>query len=155
MEFVGIIVSVVSAIGTVVCAYIAHKSYKNARGANENSIEIAKRQQAIDFHSVWEGVNQIDPQKPIGPDVVKAINALERTASVWNHDIVHKVIILDSYWTAFRTLYEAIHDCTTRVPGLNRTGRELLRESPTIEVAYESMKKASLQQVNTTTINGG
>ena len=154
MEPISIIVSAIGAIAAVVSAYIAHKSYKSAREANENSTEIAKRQQAIDFHSVWEGVSRIDPENPVGPDVVKAINALEITATVWNHDIVHKVIILDSYWTEFRELYETLYDCTTPVPGLNRSGRELLRESTTIEAAYESMKKASLQQANTAT-NGG
>ncbi|MDE2797713.1 MAG: hypothetical protein OXI94_03490 [Gemmatimonadota bacterium] len=134
MEFV----TIVGVIGAAVSAYFAYKSHKNARKANEAA-------QVVELHVAWAGVRNINPQKPIGPDVVKAINTLELTASFWNRDLVDKDIILDSCWTAFRSLYENLNDCTKKVPGLDRTGRELLQESQTIEAAYESMKTASLQ----------
>lgn len=67
-----------------------------------------------------ERINAIDPENLITPDVVKAVNALELTASLWNHDVVAKEILHQSYWQSFRDLYDVLYHCNKIPPGLKK-----------------------------------
>jgi len=158
------IISISALIIAGFSAFLSHRSTKLAEIANnttkqvaQNSSELTKemfrRQNVIDLHLAWRGVNEINPNEIITPDVILAVNALDLTASIWNHDIVKKDIILQSYWRSYSELYETIYNCNELMPGLKKTCRELIRESPAISTAYESMKKIVNSQTITTNLN--
>ena len=50
----------------------------------------------------WNNVNDIDVKNLIGPDIVKAVNALSLTASLWNHDVIEKTILYQTYWGSYK-----------------------------------------------------
>ena len=152
-----IIFSCLALIIACYSAYVSYRSLKIAEIANtttqtiaQNSSELTKemfrRQNIIDLHLAWRGVNDIDIDNLITPDVVLAINALDLTASIWNHDVVKKEIILQSYWRSFSDIYETMYSCTKLLPGKNVTCKQLIQDSPAITTAFERMKDAITSQ---------
>jgi hypothetical protein len=118
--------------------------------ANNTNKNMFKRQGVIDLHMAWQGVNEIDKNKLIGPDIIKGVNALSLTASLWNHDVIEKSILYQTYWDSFKTLYEQIYAIEDLVPGQKRTCKSLLTNE--ISKAFEDMKNVDLKSVIQTKI---
>jgi hypothetical protein len=118
--------------------------------AQSTTKNIARRQGVIELYKAWEGVNDIDPTKPITPDIVKAANATSLTASLWNHDVIEKQILLQSYWPAYKDIYDSLSKMDGLIPGKKVSGRSLL--SSEITKVYEEMKKMELDSVRQTRI---
>lgn len=121
-------------------AEVSLKASERSADAAEKSVttnvEMFKRQGVIDLFESWEDIRDIDPSKPITPDVVRAVRALELAASLWNHDIVKKEIIHQSFWDDFKYLYERLTQFA-QVPGIGKTGPELLTRR--VRKAYKEM----------------
>ncbi|WP_172954199.1 hypothetical protein [Pedobacter ginsengisoli] len=109
-----------------------------------------KRQGIIDLHMAWQNVNDVDPVALIGPDVVKAVNALALTASLWNHDVIEKSILYQTYWTPYRDIYDKLVSLDSLVPGLNKSCRSLITSE--IRKAYRDMSDTDLATVTQTII---
>ena len=109
-----------------------------------------KRQGVIDLHMAWQGVNEIDKNNLIGPDIIKAGNALALTSALWNHDVIEKSILYQTYWEPFRTLYDQLNGIEDLIPGHKKTCKSIL----TIEIrkAYDGMNKFDLNSVKQTNI---
>lgn len=75
----------------------------------------------------WQGINDIDENNLIGPDVVKAVNALSLTASLWNHDVIEKSILYQTYWISYKDLYDTLNGINKLVPGHKKTCRRLMK----------------------------
>lgn len=147
------IISLLALGAACLAAYFTHRSTKIAESANQTTKTIAnksaelslnmfKRQSVVDLHLAWRGVNEVDPKNLVTPDIINALNALDLTSSIWNHDIMDKDILIQSYWRDFRDLYDTLNGCNELVPGKKSTCRALLLENPAIATAYESMKQA-------------
>jgi len=138
------IFSGVSAVVAVIAAALSRRSYRVMEA-------IAKRQATFSLDTSWHDVNELDQNALIGPDVRRAVNALEMTAMVWNHDIVEKQIIRQLYWVSFQKLYDVLVHCKANVPGYDRPPSEFI--SPEAREAFRSMKEfASKSNPTTTTI---
>jgi len=118
--------------------------------AQSTTKNIARRQGVIELYKAWEGVNDVDPNKPITPDIVKAANAISLTASLWNHDVIEKQILFQSYWPSYKDIYDSLNKMDQLIPGKKVTGRSLL--SSEITKVYEEMKKLELGSVQQTRI---
>lgn len=118
--------------------------------ANSSNKKLFKRQGVIDLHMAWQGINDIDENNLIGPDIVKAVNALSLTASLWNHDVIEKNILYQTYWTSYKDLYDTLNNINELVPGHKKTCRSLMTNE--ITKAYEGMKNADLGTVTQTLI---
>jgi len=140
-EAFSMFIAFASFVTSCVAAYIAYQS-------NQSNKEIAKRQNIIDLHAQWSSVNDIDLNKIVIPDVVRAVNALSLTASLWNHDVIVKSVIYQSYWEPYRTLYDKLYGCNQEIEGLNRTGRSMMTTD--ISKAYHSMRDADISKLLTT-----
>ena len=143
MEIASIIIAGLSMIISLVAAYFAGR----ANSINKN---IFKRQGVIDLHMAWQGINDIDPDNLIGPDVVKAVNALSLTASLWNHDVIEKSILYQTYWGSSKDLYDKLYNLDVLVPGLKKTCKSLLTAE--IKKAYKGMDEVDLKTVTQTNI---
>jgi hypothetical protein len=143
MEIASIIIAGLSMIISLVAAYFAVR----ANSINKN---IFKRQGVIDLHMAWQGINDIDPDNLIGPDVVKAVNALSLTASLWNHDVIEKSILYQTYWGSYKDLYDKLYNLDVLVPGLKKTCKSLMTAE--IKKAYKGMDEVDLKTVTQTNI---
>ena len=118
--------------------------------ANITNKKMFRRQGVIDLHMAWQGIKEIDNKNLIGPDVVKAVNALSLTASLWNHDVIEKSILYQTYWTSYKDLYDTLININELVPGHKKTCRSLMTNE--ITKAYEGMKNADLKTVTQTSL---
>ena len=116
--------------------------------ATATTKNIARRQGVIDLYKAWEGVNDIDASKPITPDIVRAANAISLTASLWNHDVIEKQILFESYWPAYRDLYDSLYGMTGLIPGKKVSGRSLVSSEMT--KVYAEMRQRELGAVRQT-----
>lgn len=145
-----VVVASISAGAAVLSTLISLAAlFVSGRSWSRNT-EIFQRQGVIDLHMAWQGVNELKLEEGsiITPDVVKAVNALDLTASLWNHDIIDKAILYQSYWATYRDLYDTLYNSTTLVPGINRRARDLVTTEMTR--AYEQMKNTDLETVRQT-----
>lgn len=138
LAMISLILSIVSIIG----------SSKASEKATILSKDIFKRGSIIELYNAWQPVNEIDKNKPVTLDVIKASNALSLTASLWNHDAFEKTILFQSYWPVFRTLYDQINQIDFVLPSYNKTGKSLL--TPDITKVYKEMEKYELDGVKQT-----
>jgi hypothetical protein len=141
MEIAALIISGLSMIMSIIAAYFAGR----ANSINKN---IFKRQGVIDLHMAWQGINDVDPVDLVGPDIIKAVNALSLTATLWNHDVIEKSILYQSYWGSYKDLYDKLYNLDVLVPGLKKTCRSLM--TPEIKKAYKGMDEVDLNIVTQT-----
>ena len=137
---------VIASIAALVSLY----SLYQAGTANRTNKNMFKRQGVIDLHMAWQGVNDIDPKGLIATDIVKAANALALTASLWNHDVIDKNILYQTYWEPYKKLFDTLNGLDELVPGHKRTCKSLMTNE--IQKAYEGMKNADLSTVIQTKI---
>lgn len=118
--------------------------------ANTLSKNMFKRQGVIDLHMAWTDIKDIDKNNLIGPDIIRAVNAMSLTASLWNHDVIEKSILYQTYWNSYKDLYDTLININELVPGHKRTCRSLITNE--IAKAYEGMKNADLATVTQTNL---
>jgi hypothetical protein len=116
--------------------------------ANNTNKNMFRRQGVIDLHMAWQGIKDIEENNLIGPDVVKAVNALSLTASLWNHDVIEKSILYQTYWNSYKDLHDTLSSINKLVPGHKKTCRSLITNE--ITKAYEGMKNIDLSIVTQT-----
>ncbi|TAI48461.1 hypothetical protein [Flagellimonas allohymeniacidonis] len=145
MEVWAFFVSIFSLLVAGLAFAEARSANRIALDANKANIKMFKRQGIIELHFAWTDINEIDPENLISPHVVKAINALSLTSSLWNHDALEKAVIYQSYWNNFKQLYETLVDLDKSPPGKSEKCSELITED--IRRAYNSMNSTDLSKV--------
>ena len=138
MEFLISISPIAALIISLIALFLAGR-------ANNLNIKIFKRQGVIDLHMAWHGVNDIDQNNLVGPDVINAVNALSLTASLWNHDVIDKEILYQSYWGSYKEIYDKLYNLDILVPGLKKTCKVLMTAE--IRKAYRGMEDYDLKTV--------
>lgn len=138
MEFLISISPIAALIISLIALFLAGR-------ANNLNIKIFKRQGVIDLHMAWHGVNDIDQNNLVGPDVINAVNALSLTASLWNHDVIDKEILYQSYWGSYKEIYDKLYNLDILVPGLKKTCKVLMTTE--IRKAYRGMEDYDLKTV--------
>lgn len=118
--------------------------FLSGKSSNTNK-NMFRRQGVIDLHMAWQDIPEIDNENLIGPDIVKVVNALSLTASLWNHDVIEKSILYQTYWNSYRDSYDTLFNINELVPGHKKTCRSLMTNE--ITKAYEGMKNADLETV--------
>jgi hypothetical protein len=118
--------------------------------ANSVNKNMFKRQGVIDLHMAWTDIKEIDKNNLIGPDIIRAVNAMSLTASLWNHDVIEKSILYQTYWNSYKDLYDTLLSINELVPGHKRTCRSLITNE--ITKAYEGMKNVDLSTVTQTNL---
>lgn len=96
------------------------------------------------LEQTWKGVNYIDCENLIGPDVNNASNALEMTSIYWRNGFISRRLIVEKYKQGFCELFEQIDSCDKQVPGYNKP-KKYCRDfiSPLTRVTYLEMKKTA------------
>jgi hypothetical protein len=142
-EVITLIIAGLSILISLIAVFLSGK-------ASVTNKRMFKRQGVIDLHMAWQDINDIDPKNLIGPDIVKAVNALSLTASLWNHDVIEKSILYQSYWGAFEEIYNKLVNLDELVPGHKKTCKSLITAE--IKKAYKGMDETDLDTVIQTTI---
>lgn len=97
-------------LGLMVITYLIGKIHK--QGSNPDHV--------FELHKSWEGVNEIDCDRLIGPDVSNGARAMQITASAWLNGLVSKKVILENHFEDFELLYNELISCRKIVPGFEK-----------------------------------
>lgn len=116
-----------------------------ANSLNKNTF---RRQGVIDLNMAWQGVNEVNNDNLIVPDIVRGVNDFALMASLWNHDVIERNILYQTYWEPCKRLYEQLYFNDLLVPSHNRACKSLFTTE--IQKAYEQMKKVDLDKVTQT-----
>ena len=109
------------------------------RGKNNRDND--RSEHVFKLHDSWNGINEIDCESLIGPDVTNAVRAMTITASSWFNKLVDREIIIQNHFEDFETLYSELISCNKVVPGFERKGlkcKDFI--SKEMEKAYSEMK---------------
>ena len=106
--------------------------------ALKNSQRASKLEHVFNLYNAWAGVRKIDPQNPIGPDVVQAANALNVTSNMWNNNVIEKRLIYENHWNDFDELYTTLVGCNNIPTGYSQKCSEYI--TPNVTEAYYKMK---------------
>lgn len=146
-DIIALIALIISGISATTAISSARSSKFSMDRNKEITIGIFKRQGVIDLFETWHNINRIDPNEIIAQDVINVVSALELTAAFWNHNIVEREIILQTFFDAYVRSYDSLKKITTLIPGLNSTGEALLTDP--LERAYTEMLQEKRGKVNT------
>jgi hypothetical protein len=150
VSVVALILAIRSQKDSSTSAEAAKRSADAAEKSLDTSVDIFKRQGVMDLFERWSNVKDIDPSNPITVDAIRATQALELTASLWNHSIIERKIILQSFWENYEHLYDRLSSITATLPKSTKSGKDLL--SRRVDLAYEAMKSEDLKQEATSDI---
>jgi hypothetical protein len=101
----------------------------------------------FELHESWKGVNEIDCDRLVGPDVTSAARAMTITASSWLNGLVDKRIIVENHFQDFDLLYTALRHCERIVPGFEKRALKCSDFlSDEMHRAYKEMKRFTEDQ---------
>lgn len=148
-DILALIALIISGIasGTAVASYLL------SRNMQKTNKDIARRQGVIDLYLAWSNIEDINPQNLVPIAVARAANVLGLTASLWNNDVVEKIILWQSYWEPYNRFYDILNNPNSSITmpdGTTRTGRSFL--SREVQRAYDDMERYTLSTVQQTTI---
>lgn len=131
-------------------AQAAEASVEIAKKTMETNVALFKRQGVFELHKAWNELEPIETSNPNAQKVAKAVNILDLTASLWNHDIIEKEIIYQSFWNSFKPVYDTVNSISKPIENWGKTGPELL--SSDIRAVYADLDKWDQEKVKKSTL---
>lgn len=129
----------VSGIGTAAAVFVSWLVYRGQR-------LLSQRQLLIPLWDYMSSLNEINPQRPITPDVLKVVNTLELVALSCEGGMVDPAVIKRTFRNIYMNLYEQVERCGP-LPGLEpKAGRDLLKENPAAMAFYQQLLKEHLDR---------
>lgn len=120
-----------SGIGTAAAVFVSWMVYRGQR-------LLTQRQLLIPLWEYMSSLSEVNPQQPITPDVLKVVNTLELVALSCEGGMVDPAVIRRTFRNIFMKLYEQVDRCG-ELPGLGKTGRDLLKENPAAMTFYHQL----------------
>ena len=106
---------------------------------HENQTRLSQRQLLLPLWDYISNLHDINPREPIGPDILKVVNTLELVALTCEGGMVDAQVIKRTFRDVYLKLYDQVAS-VSQVPGLNKSGMDLLRENPAAMAFYEELK---------------
>jgi hypothetical protein len=131
---------VASSFAVIAALRIANDQSKLTKTVHKNQMLLSQRQLFIQVWPLIEGLRAIDVDRPVGPDVIKAVNVLELVALCWESQMVDANVIK----RAFGERYVHFYDEIMKVPNLgnpNKSGSDLIRENPAIGLLFDELRR--------------
>lgn len=125
------ILSVIVAGLAIIISYIVFTGQKR----------LSQRQLIVPLWEYISSLSEIDPKRPITPDIIKTVNTLELISLTCEGGMVDKVVIKRTFSQQFIKLFDSINACKI-IPGFgSKTGNDLLNENPATLAFYDELMK--------------
>jgi len=131
---------IIEAIVTSISALIAAIAIYQTVRLQKKQMLLEQRQFLLPLWIQLQGLNEIDPQKPVWIDVIKAVNILELIAISWEGQLIDENIIRRMYSHLYIEMYDNIMDCKNPPENISKNGRQMLYASPAAIRLYELLK---------------
>ena len=128
------IATMFSAITAGFAIYISIIVYKGQK-------VLSQRQLIVPLWEYISSLSEIDPKRPVTPDIIKAINTLELIAITCEGKMIDKIVIKRTFSQQYIKHFDNIKACQ-RIPGLEpKTGNDLLKENPATLTFYDELMR--------------
>ena len=152
--------TMLSAVGTIAAVVVSVIIY---RGQSTLSASIAERQSEISLHihesdkllsqrqlllPLWQymsSLSNVNPRNPVTPDILKNVNTLELVALSCEGGMVDPAVIKRTFGPLYLALYDQV-SVVPEVPGLGKSGLDLLRENPAAMAFYEELRREHMSR---------
>lgn len=112
---------------------------------HEEQTRLSQRQLLLPLWEYISTLNNIDPQKAIGPEILKVVNTLELVALTCEGGMVDALVIKRTFSDWYLKLYDQVA-AVPLVPGRNISGTALLMENPSAMSFYEELKREHMNR---------
>lgn len=138
-QAIGSIAALVAA-GTAVFALLQAKKIFDAQQAltqkiHNQQILLAQRQLFLPLFEQFKDMASIDPDRPVWPDVVRAVNFLELLGVCWEGQLIDEKILFRVFREFVIDSYAQIKRCDSPSPDI-KSGEAMLRESRAATTLY-------------------
>ena len=145
--------TIIEAIATSISALIAALAIYQTVRLQKRQMLLEQRQFLLPLWTQLQGLNEIDPQKPVWEDVIKAVNILELVAISWEGQLIDENIIRRMYSQLYIEMFDNIMDCKNPPINISKDGRQMLYASPSAISLYKLLKteyteKGKLNPIN-------
>ena len=151
--------TVLAAIATAIAALFSGISAIIAATAIQQSIKIhqqqmllAQRQLLLPLSDRLQELNDVNPNAPVWPDVIKAVNILELAAICWEGQLIDEDIIRRMFRRQYIEFYDKIRECRNPPENVERDGRQMLLECPAVGSLYKQLNDEYMAQGKLTPI---
>lgn len=100
---------------------------------------------------VWKDANHIDCDQLITPDVLRAVEALETTATIWEFEPLNRPLIT-RYKDSFMTLVKELLSCNAVPPGLETRCDQMVAQR--VLKVLEELEGDTAEAISLTNSNG-
>jgi hypothetical protein len=94
-------------------------------------------------------LSDIDPKRPVTPDIIAAVNTLELVAVCLEAEVLDRQVVMRTFREQYTRLYRRILACKA-LPGLTDektgkpSGEDLLNENPAAQKLYRELEMERL-----------
>jgi len=131
---------VIEAIAASLSALIAAIAIYQTVKLQKKQMLLEQRQFLLPLWTQLQSLDEIDPQKPVWKDVIKAVNILELVAVSWEGQLIDENIIRRMYCELYIEFFDNITDCKNPPPSISKDGRQMLYASPATIKLYNLLK---------------
>lgn len=107
---------------------------------------LSQRQLLLPLWQHLEDIRDINPNDPVWPDVVRAVNKLELVALLCEGEMVDRKVVVRTMREQYIVLYEKIEKCEPADGVVHKSGRELLRENRAAMKLYKDFHNEFTEQ---------
>jgi len=140
--------SILSSVAIVVSVMAMLRTAKQEAASAALTERLNARDHAIENRrfvttQLWDRMavlRNLDPANPVPEDVRRAANTLEMVALCWESEIVDQEMVLVMFQPFYDRLCDDIAAIKSPLPGLNRSGYELIAQSPVILTVRDEMR---------------
>lgn len=125
-------------MATIIATVVAYKVHKNQK-------LLAQRQLLLPLWDYMSTLSEIDANKPVAPDVIKAVNTLELVALCCEGGMIDKSVVKRTFKDQFLEHYDNVRKCRS-IPGLQCDGEDLLKQNRAATEFYNYLDRARLSQ---------
>lgn len=136
----------VAGVAALASVYVAWRAIRVSRDVADTQVKLSQRQLLLPLWQYMAELKNVDPTKPVVPDVVKVVNTLELVALCVEGEMVDGQIIRRTFRDGFVTHFDQVKACGP-LPNMNgKTGMDLLRENRAALSLYERLMEEHRKQ---------
>lgn len=139
------IIAIVSAVGALLSGTATAAAVYVSYHVQKNQKLLSQRQLLLPLWDHMASLSDIDPDKPVVPDIIKVVNTLELVALCCEGGMVDKTVIMRTFRDQYIKHYENIERCK-KLPILEIDGKSLLLQNRAAVVLYTQLNQERLNQ---------
>ena len=130
--------ALLAAGAVLISLFTFRRQVELTKSLHEQQILLSQRQIFISLWPTLSNLRKLDPQKPIHPDVVNAVNTLQLLAVCCEGGAVDALLVRRAFADSFLEMCDMI-ESVPKMASLGKSGLELLRENPPVERLREEL----------------